>query len=141
MIRRIRRTLPWFGAVAALLLLALPVQADEMEPDPYADEEVESDPYAAEEVEPDPYADEEVEPEEEAEPEAVAEPNRYLEKFADIAIIRPLNFARLVVGIPFFIFYPFTIGSGYDEDVVELLWTEPYEATFSRPLGEVPSDY
>ena len=37
MIRRIRRTLPWLGAVAALLLLALPVQADDIEPDPYVD--------------------------------------------------------------------------------------------------------
>ncbi len=98
---------------------------------------------ADEEVEPDPSAEEEVEPEveEEAEPEAAAEPDRYLNMFADIAVVRPLHFARLVIGIPFFIFYPFTIASGYNEDVVELLWTEPYEATFSRPLGEVPSDY
>ena len=40
MIRRIRRSLPWFGAVAAVLLLALPVQADDIEPEPYVEEEV-----------------------------------------------------------------------------------------------------
>ncbi len=129
MIRRIRRTLPWLGAVAALLLLALPVQADDIEPDPYVDEEVEP------ELEP------EVEAEEEAQPETPAEPDRYLEKFVDLMFVRPLYFARLVVGVPFFFVYPLTIGSGYDEDVVALLWTEPFEATFHRPLGEVPSDY
>ena len=56
-------------------------------------------------------------------------------------LVRPLYVARLVVGLPFFVFYPLTIGSGYDEDVVALLWTEPYEATFERPLGEAPGDY
>jgi hypothetical protein len=139
MIRRIRRTLPWFGAIPALLLLALPVQADDIEPDPYFEEEVEPEP--------------EPEVEQEAEPEIAATPDRKdekpfdfekifdVERAFDIAIVRPLYFARLVVGIPFFVFYPFTIGSGYDEDVLALLWTDPVEATFNRPLGEVPSDY
>ncbi|MCH8084557.1 MAG: hypothetical protein IH885_10015 [Myxococcales bacterium] len=135
MIRRIRRTLPWFGAVVALLMLALPVQADEMEPEPYVEEEVEPDPYVEEEVESEP------EVEEEAEAEIAAEPGHYESLIFDAMVLRPLQFARLVVGVPFFIFYPFTIASGYDEDVVELLWTEPFEATFYRPLGEVPSDY
>jgi opacity protein-like surface antigen len=62
MIRRIRRTLPWFGAVAALLLLALPVQADEIEPEPYVEEKVE----------------------EEAAPETAAEPDRSVEKVPDV---------------------------------------------------------
>ncbi len=135
MIRRIRRTLPWFGAVVALLMLALPVQADEMEPEPYVEEEVEPDPYVEEEVESEP------EVEEEAEAEIAAEPGHYERLIFDAMVLRPLQFARLVVGVPFFIFYPFTIPSGYDEDAVELLWTEPFEAMFYRPLGEVPSDY
>ncbi len=115
MIRRIRRTLPLFGAVVALLMLALPVQADEMEPDPYVEEE--------------------------ADTGTTAEPGHYERLIFDVMVLRPLQFARLVVGVPFFIFYPFTIASGYDEDAVDLLWTEPFEATFYRPLGEVPSDY
>jgi len=127
MIRRIRRTLAWFGAVVALLMLALPVQADEMEPDPYVEEEVESEP--------------EPEVEEEAETGNVAEPGYYERLIFDVVVLRPLQFARLVVGVPFFIFYPFAIPSGYDEDAVELLWTEPFEAMFYRPLGEVPSEY
>ena len=125
MIRRIRRTLPLFGAVVALLMLALPVQADEMEPDPYVEEEVESEP----------------EVEEEAETGNVAESGYYERLIFDVVVLRPLQFARLVVGVPFFIFYPFAIPSGYDEDAVDLLWTEPFEAMFYRPLGEVPSDY
>jgi hypothetical protein len=34
-----------------------------------------------------------------------------------------------------------TLASGFQEDVVALLWTEPFEATFLRPLGEPPGDY
>ena len=129
MIRRIRRTLPWFGVVVALLMLALPVQADEMEPEPYVEEEVESEPEPETEVE------------EEAEAEIAAESGYYENLVFDIVVLRPLQFARLVIGVPFFIFYPFTIASDFDEDVFSRLWTEPYEATFYRPLGEVPSDY
>ena len=116
MIRRIRRTLPWFGAVAALLLLALPVQADDIEPEPYAEEE--------------------------AETETAADVNRdFFNPFFDFMVIRPLYITRLVAGLPFFIAYPLTLGSGYSEDVVALLWTEPFEATFKRPLGEPAEDY
>ena len=130
MIRRIRRTLPWFGAVAALLLLALPVQADDVEPEPYVEEEVEFEP------EPEP----EVEAEEEE--ETATDINRdVFNPFFDAIFIRPLYITRLVVGLPFFIAYPLTLGSGYSEDVVALLWTEPYEATFKRPLGEPAEDY
>jgi hypothetical protein len=130
MIRRIRRSLRWFGAVAAVLLFALPVWADDIEPEPYVEEEV---------VEPEPEVVAEVE--EEPEPEVAEESGRNIEKALDLVIIRPLYVARLVVGLPFFVFYPFTMGSGYAEDVVALLWTEPYEATFHRSLGESPDDY
>jgi len=137
MIRRFHRALPLLGVVAALLLLALPVQADDVEPEPYVEEEVE-------EPEPKPAVDaavEEPEVEEEEEPEVEEESAGNIMKFLDLLIVRPLYFSRLVVGMPFFVFYPFTLGSGYGEDVVALLWTEPYEATFQRPLGEAPGDY
>ena len=123
----IRRTLPWFATIAALLLLALPAQADDIEPEPDVEEEVEPEP--------------EPEPENEEEPEAAEESDRNIEKFFDLLLVRPLYLSRLIVGMPFFIFYPFTIPSGWDEDVVSLLWTEPYKATFKRPLGEAPGDY
>jgi hypothetical protein len=132
MIRRIRRSLRWFGAVAAVPLLALPVWADDIEPEPYVEEEV---------VEPEPEPEVVAEVEEEAEPEVAEEPGRNIEKAFDLVIVRPLYVARLAVGLPFFVFYPFTLGSGYAEDVVALLWTEPYEAAFHRPLGESPDDY
>jgi hypothetical protein len=137
MIRRIRRTLPWLGAAPALLLLALPVQADDIEPEPYVEEEVEFEP----EPEPEPELEFEAEVEEVAEPESETDVRAQVEKAFDLVFIRPLYFARLVVGLPFFVFYPFTIQSGYDEDVVALLWTEPYEATFERPLGAPEEDY
>jgi hypothetical protein len=136
MIRQIRRNLLLasplvvLGAVAAFLLPALPVQADDIEPEPYVEEVIE-------EPEPEPVVEAEVE----EEPELEEESARNIEKFLDLLLVRPLYVARLVVGLPFFVFYPLTIASGYDEDVVALLWTEPYEATFERPLGEAPGDY
>ena len=130
MIYRIRRSLQWFGAVVAVLLFALPVQADDIEPEPYVEEEV---------VEPEPVVEAEVE--EEAEPEVAEESAPNIGKAFDLVLVRPLYVARLVIGLPFFVFYPLTLGSGYAEDVVDLLWTEPYEATFRRPLGESPDDY
>jgi hypothetical protein len=132
MIHRIRRSLPWFGAVAAVLLFALPVQADDIEPEPYVEEEV---------VEPEPVVEAEAEVEEEAEPEIAEEPRRNIEMAIDAVIVRPLYIARLVVGLPFFVFYPLTLASGYDEDALALLWTEPFDATFRRPLGATPDDY
>jgi hypothetical protein len=132
MIHCIRRSLPWFGAVAAVLLFAMPVQADDIEPEPYVEEEV---------VEPEPEPVVEAEVEEEAEPEVAEEPSRNIEKAFDLVLVRPLYVVRLVVGLPFFVFYPLTLGSGYDEDVVALLWSEPFDATFKRPLGESPDDY
>jgi hypothetical protein len=134
MIRRIRRSLWWFGAVAAVLLLALPVQADDIEPEPYVEEEV-----VEPEPEPEPVVEAEVE--EEAEPEVVEASAPNIERALDLVIVRPLYFTRFVAGLPFFVFYPLTLGSGYAEDVVALLWTEPFDATFRRPLGASPDDY
>jgi hypothetical protein len=120
------------GVVAALVLPALPVQADDIEPEPYVEEEV---------AEPEPEPVVEAKAEVEEEPELEEESAGNILKFLDLVLVRPLYVARLVVGLPFFVFYPLTIGSGYNEDVVALLWTEPYEATFERPLGEAPGDY
>jgi hypothetical protein len=111
-------------------MFALPVQADDIEPEPYVEEE---------EPEPEPVVEAEVE--EEAEPEVAEEPSRNIEKAFDLVLIRPLYLGRLVIGLPFFVFYPLTMGSGYSEDVVALLWTEPYEATFHRGLGESPDEF
>ena len=132
MIRRIRRSLRWFGAVAAVLLIALPVQADDIEPEPYVEEEV---------VEPEPEPEVVAEVEEEAEPQVAEESAPNIEKAFDLVLVRPLYVARWLAGLPFFVFYPFTLASDYSEDVVALLWTEPFEATFYRPLGESPDDY
>ncbi len=117
MIRRIRRTLPWFGVVAALLLLAAPVHADGIEPDSDAEEEAE------------------------LETAAESGPDLATKVFDVVPMRFPLYFSRFVLGLPFFAFYPLTLVSGYDEDVVAFLWTEPFEATFLRPLGESPGDY
>jgi hypothetical protein len=157
MMRRIQRCLSCYrpscllscllglGVVAALLLPALPMQADEIEPEPDVEETVaEPEPKVVAE----PEAEAVAEPEAEAEPDAEAaeaseaaeESDRNIEKFLDLAIVRPLYFARLVVGLPFFVFYPFTLASGLESDVVSLLWTEPYAATFERPLGEAPEE-
>jgi hypothetical protein len=113
-------------------LLALPVQGDVIEPEPYVEEEVELEPQ------PEPEVEAEVE---EAEETATDVNRDVFNPFFDAIIIRPLYITRLAVGLPFFIAYPLTLGSGYSEDVVALLWTEPYEATFNRPLGEPAEDY
>ncbi len=93
MIRRIRRSVPWFGVVAAVLLFALSAPADDIEPEPYVEEEVE---------EPEPEPEPEVE--EEAEPEVEVESSNNIEKALDLVIVRPLYLARFVVGLPFFVF-------------------------------------
>ena len=134
MIRRIGRSLPWLGAVAALLLLALPAQADDIEPEPFVEEEVEAAP------EPEVVVEEEIETASESDPNIDwGQKEAFL--VVDLMVIRPLYFVRLAVGLPFFAFYPLTLASGWSEDVVMLLWTEPFEATFARPLGALPSDY
>ncbi len=121
-----------FAALAAALMLALPAQADEMEPDPWVEDEV---------AQPEPVSEAVFEDEYEEEDELEDDPEPNIGRFFDLVIVRPLYFARLVGGLPFFVFYPLTIASGYDEDVVALLWTEPFEATFERPLGEAPEEY
>jgi len=139
MTRRTRRTLPWFGVIALLLVPVLPVHADETEPDPFVQEEME--PGSERPPETAVLEEEEAEAQKEAAEEAKTEPSHNIEKFIDLVLVRPLYVARFVVGLPFFVFYPLTLGSSYDQDVVALLWTEPFEDTFGRPLGEPSEEY
>jgi hypothetical protein len=148
MVSRFRCSLPWLGAAAVLLLLPLPVRADEIDPEPYVEEELEEEVEAEledeAELEEEAALEEEAELEEEAaleeaiedETEVTAPSGRNISKAFDIVLLRPLYFVRLVAGLPFFIFYPMTIGSDWDDDVVTVLWTDPYEVTFVRPLGD-----
>jgi hypothetical protein len=114
MIHRIRRSLRWFGAIAALLLLALPVWADDIEPEPYVEEEV---------VKPEP------EPAVEAEKEAET----------DCAVLRPLGFVRTIVGGALFVPAVVLAAPG-GADNIQTAWEHfvaaSAEDTFKRPLGE-----
>jgi hypothetical protein len=160
MVSRFRCSLPWLGAAAVLLLLPLPVRADAIDSEPYVEEQLEDEVEAELEDEDEAELEEEAEAEleeeaelgEEAEAELdeeaelgeevedeteVAAPSgRNISKAFDIVLLRPVYFVRLVAGLPFFVFYPMTIGSDWGDDVVTLLWTDPYEVTFVRPLGE-----
>ncbi len=136
MVSRFRCSLPWLGAAAVLLLLPLPVRADEIDPEPYVEEELEEELEEEVEGELEEEAELEEEVELEDETDVTAPSGRNISKAFDIVLLRPLYFVRLVAGLPFFIFYPMTIGSDWDDDVVTVLWTDPYEVTFVRPLGD-----
>ena len=151
MIHSIRRSLRWFGAVAALLLLALPVRADDSEPAPYVGEEV---------VEPDPV----VEPESEAEVREEAETLVRVaassgpsvgSKIFDCAVLRPFGLVTTIVGVVFFVpaaalasgalFVPPTVLFEHRDrarvventkTAWEHLVAPPVENTFTRPLGD-----
>jgi hypothetical protein len=153
MIRSSRRSLPWFGAVAALLLLALPAQADGIEPEPYVEEEV---------VEPEPDPVVEPEPEAEAREEAETQVRAAASsgpsvgsKIFDCAVLRPFGLVKTIAGGAFFVpaaalasgvlFVPPTMlfDHRYRAHVVEgtkTAWehfvAQPAENTFTRPLGE-----
>jgi hypothetical protein len=132
MIRHIRRSRPWFGAVAAVLLLALPVQADDIEPEPYVEEEA-------------------VEPEPQPEPEAVAEKAAETKtaaassgpgvgsKIFDCAVLRPFGFVATIVGGAFFV-PAAVLASASGAEGIQAAWEHfvitPVEDTFQRPLGD-----
>jgi hypothetical protein len=132
MTRRTRRSRPWFGAVSAILLLALPVQADDIEPEPYVEEEA-------------------VEPEPEPEPEVVAEKTAETEtaaadtgpsvgsKIFDCAVLRPFGFVATIVGGAFFV-PAAVLASASGAEGIQAAWEHfvitPVENTFERPLGE-----
>ena len=132
MIRRIRRSLRWFGAVAAVLLLALPVQADDIEPEPYVEEAV---------VEPEPEPEPEVEAEKEAKTETAAASNGpgIGSKIFDCVILRPFGLVTTIIGGAFFV-PAAALASPSGADNIQTAWEHfvltPVENTFQRPLGE-----
>ena len=133
MIRRIQRSLRWFGAVAALLLLPLPVQADDIEPEPYVEEA---------EVEPEPEPEPEVEVEKAAVTETAAAASSgpgIGSKIFDCAVLRPFGLVRTILGGVFFV--PAAVLSAPSgADNIQAAWEHfvltPVDDTFKRPLGE-----
>ena len=90
MIRRAYPSLWWCGAVAALLVLPLSVQADDIEPEPYVEAEVEPEPEVEASVE------------KEAESVATSDGPSFGSKLFDCTVLRPLGFAATLVGGPSF---------------------------------------
>jgi len=127
MIRRIRRFLPWLGAVAALLLLPLHVQADDIEPEPYVEEE------------PEPKA----EPEEQVTtktPTAATSAGPGVDSIIfDCIILRPLGFAHTLLGLGFFV-PAAVLASPSGGEAIQVAWEHfvqiPAENTFTRPIGD-----
>ena len=146
MIRRTHRSQRWFGLVAAVLLLALPVQADDIEPEPYVEEEV---------AEPEPEAEVEEEARTETAAAVASKGPGVGAKIFDCAVLRPFGLVTTIAGGAFFVpaaalasgvlFVPPTMlfDHRYCAHVVEgtkTAWdhfvAQPAENTFTRPLGE-----
>lgn len=129
MIRRIHPSQRWFGLVAALLLVALPVQADDIEPEPYVEEE------------PEPEPEPEVEAEYRAKTAIAAASNEPSigSKIYDCAVLRPFGFAATILGAVFFV-PAAVLASASGTENVEAAWeifvVAQVEHTFKRPLGE-----
>jgi hypothetical protein len=127
MIRRTYPSLWWFGAVAALLLLPLSVQADGIGPETYVEEELEPEPEVEESVE------------KEAESVATSDGPSFGSKLVDCTVRRPLGFAATLVGGAFFLPAALLTSPGGMERVeyaYEIFVASPVEHTFKRPLGE-----
>jgi hypothetical protein len=127
MIRRTYPSLLWFGAVVALLLFPLSVQADDIEPEPYFEEEVEPEP------EPEPVVEEE--------PKSVVtrdEPS-FSSKLFDCTVLRPFGFVGVLVGGALMV--PATVlaapgGVENIEAAYDAFLVSQVDFTFRRPLGE-----
>ena len=117
MIRCTYPSLWWFGAVAALLLLPLSVQADGFESEPYVEASVEN----------------------EAESLATSDAPNFGSKLFDCMVLRPLGFATVLIGGAFFLPAALLTSPGGMDSVeyaYEIFVTSPVEDTFKRPLGE-----
>ncbi len=129
MIRQVRPSLRWFGVVAALLLVALPVQADDIEPEPYVEEEVEPEPEPEAEVG---YQAKTATPTISNEPSVGS-------KIYDCAVLRPFGFAATILGAVFFV-PAAVLASASGTENVEAAWeifvVAQFKNTFTRPLGE-----
>jgi hypothetical protein len=129
MIRRIRPSQRWFGLVAALLLVAFPVQADDIEPEPYVEEE------------PEPEPEPEVEAEYRAKTSIAADSNEPSigSKIYDCAVLRPFGFAATILGAATFV-PAAVLASPSGAENVEAAWeifvVAQFKNTFTRPLGE-----
>lgn len=154
MIRHAHRSRPWFGAVAVLLLLALPVQADDVEPEPYADESPEPAPHVGDDPAPAPEPARQVEPKRAVPTKAASaarEGPSVGEKIFDCAVLRPLGFVATLVGGAFFVpaaalasgvvfVPPMALNLERVNEGVGAAWTHfvaaPADSTFKRPLGD-----
>lgn len=128
MIRRTCPSLRWFGAIAALLLLPLSVQADDIEPEPYVEAEVEPEPEV------------EASAEKKAGSVATSDAPSFGLKLFDCTVVRPLGFATTLVGGAFFL--PAALlaspsGVVGVERVYGIFVALPAKHTFKRPLGEL----
>ncbi len=127
MIRCTCPSLLWFGAVAALLLLPLSVQADGIEPEPYVEQEVEPEPEIEASVE------------NEAESVATSDAPNFGSKLFDCTVLRPFGFAAVLVGGAAFLPAALLTSPGGTDSVehaYEIFVASPAEHTFKRPLGE-----
>ena len=131
MIRRNCRSRLRFGAAAAALLLALPALADEIEPEPYAEEEA---------VEPEPEPVVEAEVEEKVESKVAKQPDSDLHQLFDLVILRPFNLGATIVGGAFFI-PAALLASPSGAEGIQAAWEHfvapSLERTFITPLGEL----
>jgi hypothetical protein len=120
-----------FGAVAAALLLALPALADDIEPEPYAEEEA---------VEPEPEPVVEAEVEEEVEPEVAKKREGELDQLFDLVILRPVGLLTTLVGGVFFV-PAALLASPSGVEGIQAAWEHfvlpSVERTFMTPLGEL----
>ena len=130
MIRRIRSSLCWLAVLAAILLLTLPVQADDIEPEPYVEEEPEPTPVPEVEVE------EEVRTE--IAPAVSSEPSLG-SKIFDCVVLRPLGFVSTIIGGAFFV-PAAVLASPSGSEGIQAAWEHfvatQADYTFTRPLGE-----
>jgi len=131
MIRRIRPSLRWFAVVAALLHDALPVQADDIEPEPYVEEELES--------EPEPAVEAEVEYRARTTFAGGSNERSIGSKIYDCAVLRPFGLAATILGAAAFV--PVAVlASASGVENVEAAWeifvVAQVKNTFTRPLGD-----
>ena len=148
MIRRQRSARSRLAASAALVLLPLSAWADEIEPEPYAEEATESETRVEEAPEPRPEP--KVVPREESARVATEAPARATEtpasdgpgvgaKIFDCLVLRPLGFAATLVGGGFFVPAALLASPG-GADSIDVAWSQfvaaPAQNTFSRPLGD-----
>jgi len=134
MIRRIRSSARGFSAISALLLLALPVQASDIEPEPKVEEMGEAG------REPDWVVEAEVQEQVDlqADVEAAEAGPSVGSKIFDCAVLRPFGLAATLLGGVFFL--PAAVlaspsGAGGVKDAWQIFVVTQVENTFLRPLG------